>query len=149
MDAVFGEVELGSHTAGTAEWGAVLTAMATSLFEALDRHRNVAPMMLDRIRSGPNVLRIQERVLVLLLANGFSASEAVQTYATVGRFVLGFGVQTQIDGRSSQADVDAIAVLAEQYPATAMVARVGPITLADEFRFGLEMLLTGIAGVHR
>ena len=144
VDALFGEVELDSDLVLATTWDTALSAMATSLFGALERHQNVAPLMLERIRTATNVRRIQERVLALLLDAGFTPRNAFQIYATVGRFVLGFGVQTRIDGRVESLESNGPALSTETHPATAAVASIDPISLADEFQFGLRMIIVGI-----
>lgn len=144
VDGLFGEVHLAVDGAGEATWDVALQAMSTSLFDALQRHPNIAPLMLERIRTTPNVIQIRERVLALLLGSGFSPLGALQAYATVGRYVLGFGVQTRIDGRANGAPPEELLLPVDRFPASATTTSVGPITLAEEFRFGLTMVVIGL-----
>lgn len=143
VDQLFGEVELRSPSGADLTWAESLTAMATSMFETLERHGNIALLMLERIGTGPNVIRIREHVLDLLLRSGFSPVQALQAYATVGRYVLGVGAQTRIDG-SIAAESDRPVLSPAEYPATVTAATAGPITLAEEFRFGLALMIVGL-----
>lgn len=144
VDAVFGEVELGVTAARPTGWDAAVIAMATSLFDALERHRNIAPLMLERTRTASNAIRIREHVLRMLLEQGFGPKEAVLAYSTIGRFVLGFGVQARADDRAFGSMSDEYPLTAAEHPATTEVASSVTVTLAEEFQFGLKAIVLGI-----
>jgi len=147
VDAVFAAITLDEDLLATATWDQCVLHIAERLFAGMVRHRNVAPLMLEQVPAGPHALRLRERCLAVLLANGFDPERAVQTYATLARFVLGFGIQLRSESdrtssdpeRSGFATVDPV-----ELPATARVESVGRIPLAEEFEYGLLLMITGL-----
>ena len=73
-----------------------------SMFDALRRHRKVAPLLAEDVPIGPNALAARERMIAFLLANGFPPALAARSYATLARYVLGFAIQRT--GARSDAD---------------------------------------------
>jgi TetR/AcrR family transcriptional regulator, tetracycline repressor protein len=132
--AVFADIRLDEELLAAATWDQCIAHVAEMMFAAMVRHQNVAPLMVEQIPAGPHALRIRERCLTVLLANGFTPLNAVQTYATVARFVLGFAVQLRSE--SAQGGQQATPL------------SVGSIPLAEEFDYGLQLMITGLR-VHR
>lgn len=143
VDHVFGEVEFDVDELAMMGWRQACQAAAQGMFDALSRHRNVAPLLVERIPAGPNAMALRERCLAVLLDNGFPAKLAAHTYATVARYVLGFAIQlgTSGDDRSFQ---DFQNVDPASYSATAAVAEWLPVSLEDEFTFGLRLIVNGL-----
>lgn len=128
------------------EWEDACRAMATSMFESLQKHPNVTALLLARAPTGPNAMALRELALRVLLNAGFPAPVALRSYATLARFVLGFALQVAGERADDTALVDAVHTSGERgFPATAAVADV--VRPDDEFSFGLSLLLTGLA--HR
>jgi TetR/AcrR family transcriptional regulator, tetracycline repressor protein len=128
------------------EWEDACRAMATSMFESLRKHPNVTALLLARAPTGPNAVALRELALQMLLNAGFSPSVAVRSYATLARFVLGFALQLTGEQADDVTTAGASRGSAEHgLPGTATVAEVAP--LDEQFAFGLDLLLTGIA--HR
>jgi AcrR family transcriptional regulator len=144
VDRVFGAVELNAGTLSTMTWQDACKAAAHSMFDALRRHRNLAPLLAEEVPIGPNALVIRERMIALLLDNGFPPALAARSYATLARYILGFAIQptsTHDDAGLSQVfhDLDP-----GQFPATVKVADSLPVPLEDEFVFGLELIVDGL-----
>lgn len=146
IDHTFGGVPVQADELRSLGWADACRAMATWMFENLRNHPNVAPLLLAQAPTGPNAMALREVALQVLLDAGFSPPIAIRCYATLARFVLGFAIQ--LNGEESED-----AALAEAYrnsgenslAATAAVAHFGPVPLEDEFSFGLDLLLTGLA----
>jgi AcrR family transcriptional regulator len=127
-------------------WEEASRAMASWMFENLRRHPNVAPLLLTRATTGPHAMALREHALQVLLDAGFPPPVAVRCYATIARFVLGFAIQL-IGEEAGDAALAAASrdVGKDDFPATAAVAPFLPVPLDDEFNFGLDLLLTGLA----
>jgi hypothetical protein len=89
----------------------------------------------------------RERCLVILLDNGFAPAVAAHAYATLARYVLGFALQLPgaTDG-GGEAELSAAfhRLDPSRYPATVTVADELPVPLADEFAFGLRLIVAGL-----
>ncbi|NUR94165.1 MAG: TetR/AcrR family transcriptional regulator [Kribbellaceae bacterium] len=147
VDRIFGEIDVDPEQAAT--WQDACAALATAMFEVLRRHRNAAPLVGEHVPVGPNALLHRERALALLLAAGFSPALAARAYATLARHVLGFAMQlNQNAAAQRREDTDVSAQLhrlaPDKFPATVAVADALPVTLEDEFDFGLRLIITGL-----
>ncbi|HEY2057408.1 MAG TPA: TetR/AcrR family transcriptional regulator [Amycolatopsis sp.] len=136
--------------AATATWQERLVASATALFFTLKDHPKVAALFGDQVPLGPRALAGREAAIGILLAGGFSAAAAARAYAAIGHYVVGFAVQLRAGGMSDEAENQDIrefcgALDPERYPATVTAAPYLPISLPDEFRFGLQLIVDGLA----
>ncbi|TLH65888.1 TetR/AcrR family transcriptional regulator [Mycolicibacterium cosmeticum] len=147
VDAVLGEVSAEAPAWADTSWRHACEGAAHTLFTVFNRHPNVAPLLIDQIPSGPHAAAAREQIIGALLAGGFSPRDAAKTYTTLSRFVLGFAIQA----RGTHADDDPSAAAAtidpDTHPHTAAVAEHLPIPLAEEFAFGLSLLLDGLTGL--
>jgi AcrR family transcriptional regulator len=147
VDRVFASVDLDTEKLSTMTWQEACKAAAHSMFDALCRHRNVAPLLADDVPIGPNALVIRERMIAFLLDNGFPPALAARSYATLARYILGFAIQlTSIRG---DLDDNRLAKIFHdldpgQFPATVAVADSLPVPWEDEFAFGLELIIDGL-----
>ncbi|QLL07694.1 TetR/AcrR family transcriptional regulator [Mycobacterium vicinigordonae] len=144
VDRMLGEVTIDARQ----PWDRACIAFAHSMFDALSRHGNVASLLVGHVPMGANALAHREAVLSLLLENGFSGRTAARTYATLSRYVLGFAMQVR-GSASTERDEDELAAAfgrldPERYPATSAAAGALPVSLADEFDFGLRLLVSGL-----
>lgn len=142
VDAVYAELDLVDDGNG---WRSRTRGLARGMYEVLRRNPGVAPLMLQRTPNGPHAMRHRERSIALLQTEGFATGEAAVIYATLAHYVLGSTLQLiRSDNRSAQAfeAVDPVA-----YPATRAAAATGqlPVALEDEFAYGLELMLDGLA----
>jgi AcrR family transcriptional regulator len=147
VDRMLGEIDLDVERAAGLSWQQACTLFAQHTFEALSRHGNVASLLIGHVPMGPNALAHREKILSILLANGFSPLVAAHAYATVSRYVLGFAIQLAGSGTAPQD-----AQLAEafhqldpsRYPATVAVADDLPVPLEEEFAYGLRLIIAGL-----
>jgi AcrR family transcriptional regulator len=151
VDRMFGSVELNGDELLALGWERALRTVAHTMFDALARHRNAARLLVEQIPLGPNAMTLRERCVAVLLDSGFPPRVAAYAYATLARYVLGFAVQANGHGGEEQTD-DAAQTSAvfqsvdpDLFPATVTVAGVMPVPIEDEFSFGLELLLSGLA----
>lgn len=149
IDFIFGEVELDAAKLAAMSWQSACMTFAQNTFYALSRHGNIAPLLVEYTPVGPNALANRERCLAVLLSNGFSPAVAARTYATLARYVLGFALQLSgatADGGELDAELSAAfhRLDPSRFPATVTVADDLPVPLADEFAFGLRLIVAGL-----
>jgi len=149
VDHVFGEAELDSTTLAAMSWDEACRTVVRSMFGVLGRHPNVAPLLVEAVPTGPNALVLRERCIAVLLSNGFGPETAARAYALLARYVLGFAIQFTVDAER-QAEADRAATVFRdldpaKFPATLAVADSMPQPLQEEFDFGLELILDGLA----
>lgn len=151
VDLVFGEIEL--PVPGD-DWRAEMDRRAHSARDVLARHRWAIPLLESRTTPGPANLRHHDTVLATLLGAGFSAEMTAHAYALLDAYVYGFALQEAslpFEGPDSVGDVAGpiLELMATGgYPhlaemATSYYLRPG-YDFADEFRFGLDLVLDGI-----
>jgi AcrR family transcriptional regulator len=147
VDRVFGTVEIDPAKLSTVPWQEACKAGARAMFDALRRHPNVAPLLAEDVPIGPNAMAARERVIALLLDNGFPPALAARSYATLARNILGFAIQ--LTGPHLDLDDAGLARVFHdldpgQFPATVKVSDYLPVPLEDEFAFGLELIIDGL-----
>ncbi|RDH79794.1 TetR/AcrR family transcriptional regulator [Mycolicibacterium moriokaense] len=142
VDTVMGEVDVDTEELGDLPWQQACETLAHAMFDVLRRHPNVAPLMTDSVPVGPQMLTLRERALAHLLDSGFAPPLALRAWATLARYVLGFGAQ--ITAADAEAPAGWAAVDISDLPATMAVAEHFPISLDTEFAFGLELLISGL-----
>jgi AcrR family transcriptional regulator len=147
VDRVLGEVQLDAGELAGQSWQRSCESVAHGMFAALNRHPNVARLLLDQTPVGPNAMAIRETCLSMLLDGGFAPELAVRIYATLSRYVLGFGIQISGDPDSHAAhDAEAFhRVDPSDFPATLSLADALPVPLDVEFSFGLDLLIKGLS----
>lgn len=147
VDWVFGEVDFDT-TEGS--WQDMARSAAQAIFDTLYSHRGIAPLLIEQVPVGSNALALRERVLAVLLENNFSPAAASRAYAVIARYTLGFAAQLR-QPEAEESEAKRLSSLfhgldISQFPATIAVADVLPLqTLEEEFRFGLEMIIDGLA----
>lgn len=151
VDIVFSEME--TPTVG-GEWRSEISRRAHSARQVLRRHPWAVPLLESRTSPGPATLAHHDAVLGTLLAAGFSRELTAHGYALLDAYVYGFAIQEAslpFEGPDSVADVaDPIMALMATgaYPhmvdmATSYYLQPG-YDFADEFGFGLELVLDGL-----
>ena len=135
-------------------WQEACKASACAMFDVLRRHRNVAPLLAENVPIGPNAMAARERLIAVLLDNGFPPSLAARSYATLARYVLGFAIQ--LGGHRTAGNLDDTRLSRvfhdldpRLFPATVAVADSLPVPLDDEFEFGLDLIVDGLAALLR
>jgi AcrR family transcriptional regulator len=153
VDLVFAEVEL---PADRSNWRTVLRAQSISTRAALRRHPWAITLMESRMTPGPANLRTHEDTITVLLDAGCSAVMATHAYNLVDSYVLGFALQEVNFPFSNAEELAAMSeeilanLQADEYPNSARVARellTSGFDYADEFEFGLDLILDAIGPV--
>lgn len=151
VDSVIGEVDLEAEEIRGGGWKAGCRRIAMEYFAALKRHRGVAMALADRTPMGPNGARVRERWLALMLGDGFGIDLAVSSGAMMSSYVQGFAIQYAGDRVGAGLDDEQFPAALErldpdEFPATAaaLAKRALPVSLENEFAFGLELILDGL-----
>jgi TetR/AcrR family tetracycline transcriptional repressor len=150
VDRVFGEVEFSAEELAAKGWQRACESFARAIFEVLRHHPNVTPLLSEQEPIGPNAMAQRERLLAVLLDNGFTPQLAARSYATVARYVLSFAIQLtgrQFDDAKLAGHFDTLDPQA--FPATLTVADYLPVPLDEEFALGLKLIVDGLAKMHR
>ena len=151
VDLVFEEIDL--PTVG-GDWRAELRRRAHSARQVLRRHRWAIQLLESRTSPGPATLRHHDAVLGTLRAAGFSLEATAHAYAVLDAYVYGYAVQEAslpFEGPEGVNDVAGPIVelmAAGDFPhLTEMTAGyyLQPgYDFADEFDFGLDLILDGL-----
>jgi AcrR family transcriptional regulator len=151
VDLVFAEIDV--PVPGGA-WREQMRRRAESARAALRRHPWAVGLMDSRRTPGPATLAHHEAMIATLRAAGFSVAMTAHAFAVIDAFVYGFAVQeASLPFDASTAPEVAAEILAamppDAYPALRAFAlehvlRPG-YDFGDEFGFGLELVLDGIA----
>ena len=156
VDLVYGEIDV-PPIGG--DWRKAVRQRAVSTREALTRHRWANGHMESRKRPGPANLRVHNAMLGCLLEAGFSIPMAIHALSVQDAYIYGFALQEEtlgVEGAEELADaaeqqVQRFAALAAEYPylfevVGGYVAK-GGYDFADEFEFGLDLILDGLEGL--
>jgi AcrR family transcriptional regulator len=151
VDHVLGEIP--HHLPEMADkptWREQLVAVADALFQTLKEHPKVVPLFDSHVPVGPRGLAGREAAIGILLANGFPPQTAARAYTAVGRYVIGFAGQLRVDDTTGPAEDQDLGAFYRsldpaRYPATVTSAPFLPSSLDEEFRFGLQLIVDGLA----
>ncbi|HYI23682.1 MAG TPA: TetR/AcrR family transcriptional regulator C-terminal domain-containing protein [Candidatus Limnocylindrales bacterium] len=153
VDLVFSEIEL--PVAG-ADWRIEMRKRAVSVREVLSRHHWAVGVMESRRHPGPSNLRHHDAVIGCLLAGGFDMTMAAHAYSVLDSYTYGFA-QTQMNlpfGAGSQDVQETARRMLTPFPVDEYPNLVAFITdhatnpdydYGDEFQYGLDLILDGIA----
>src|ERR1051326_7423969 len=149
IDIVFSEIELPQDT----DWKSCMRRRAISAGDVLARHRWAIGLMESRTTPGGANLRHHDAVLRTLREAGFSVEMAAHAYSTLDSYIYGFALQQATLPFETNEQLHAVAeTMMQQFTAdypylteitTELVARPG-YSFADEFEFGLDLLLDGL-----
>jgi len=153
IDLVFAEIEL---PVPGGDWRPEMERRARSAREVLGRHRWAIGLLESRTTPGPANLRHHDTVIATLREAGFSAELTAHAYALLDGYVYGFALQEAalpFEGPESVGEVAGPIMelmSAGEYPhlvemATSYYLQPG-YDFADEFEFGLRLVLDGIEG---
>ncbi len=155
VDAVFAEIDL--PVVGR-DWRVELRGRCVSARAALARHPWAIGLLESRANPGPATLRHHDAVLGTLRAAGFSVPGAAHAFAAIDSYVYGFALQEAALPFEAPGDLEEVAAgIMEQMPVedyphlTEMIVehalRPG-YAFADEFPFGLDLVLDGLDRVR-
>jgi len=152
VDLVFAEIELPE---ANGDWRAEMTRRARSAVEVLRRHPWSIGLLESRTSPGAATLRHHDATIAALRAGGFSIVQTAHAYAVLDAYTYGFAVQLSslpFEGREGAAQVTGSimdAMAAGEFPHLAEFAEQHALQpgydFADEFEFGLELILDGLA----
>jgi TetR/AcrR family transcriptional regulator, tetracycline repressor protein len=154
VDRVYGEIEFADDALAGVSWQQACLAVAHNMFDALRRHRDIAPLLVQQVPIGPNAMAHREHAIAILLDNGFPPPLAARSYATLARYVLGFAIQLGDRSTAENLDDTELAGIFHDldpalFPATVASADSLPVALDDEFTFGLELIVNGLTQLRQ
>ncbi|MFE4962697.1 TetR/AcrR family transcriptional regulator [Streptomyces sp. NPDC056660] len=148
-DRILGEVRVPPEELEGLSWRDAVTVAAEAFYGTLCRHPNALSLLAAQVPVGPNALRGRERLISLFLSHGFPVGLAARAFTAIGHYVIGFAIQQHGPGapgedqgqlRDYYHSLDPTA-----YPATMAAAdELTSVPLHEEFRFGLDLLLSGL-----
>ena len=150
VDLVFSEIEL---PADRADWKSAMRKRAISAHKALLRHPWAPSLMQSRTKPGPATLRHHDSVLGSLRKAGFTLVMAAHAFSAIDGYVYGFALQQinlPLQSKEQVAEVgdNILRQLAGEYPyLTEMItehAMKPGYDYAEEFQFGLDLILDGL-----
>lgn len=151
INLVFGQIEVPQPEV---DWRTAMWRRAASARDVLGRHAWALGLMESRRNPGPATLRHHDAVIGSLRAAGLTIAMAAHAYSLLDSYIYGFVLQEQnlpFDTSDELEDVAAgiVDVMpADTYPhLTEMIvdhALQPGYAYADEFAFGLEVILDGL-----
>ncbi len=151
VDLVFGEIDLPSPAG---EWRPEIAKRAHSARRVLGRHRWSIGLLESRTSPGAATLTHHDANIATLRAGGFTVAQTAHAYALIDSYVYGFALQEAslpFEGPDSAAQVaePMMALMATgAYPHLVELAVEHALLpgydFADEFDFGLELILDGL-----
>jgi AcrR family transcriptional regulator len=151
VDVVFSEIDLPSSGV---HWKQAMRQRAFSAREALARHPWAIGLTESRMKPGPANLRHHDSVLGCLREEGFSIEMALHAYSALDSYIYGFALQERsLPFETPDQVAEVSEMMLAQFPAgdypnltEAMVEHVGKpgYDYADEFEFGLDLILDGL-----
>ena len=150
VDRVLGEVKIDTTRMRVMDWSQAWIYAATALYQILQVHPGIVPLLASQVPVGPNALVHREKAIAFLLANGFSAQLAARGYSASMHYVIGFASQLPTPSLSPTSDTelrDFYKKLNQKiFPAMTSVAEYLPmISNDDEFHFGLSLIVEGLS----
>lgn len=156
VDRVHAEIEVPSGKRG---WRSAMRQRAISARAALSRHPWASVLMESRTNPGPASLRHHDAVIGCLRRAGFSIELAAHAYSLLDTYIYGFAQQqTSLPFETGGQAADVAADILQQMPideypylaemATQHIMKPG-YDYADEFEFGLSLILDGLERARR
>ena len=155
IDLVFGEIGLPPRGG---DWKTAMRQRAISAREVLARHPWAIGLMESRSTPGPATLQHHDAVIGCLRAAGFSIAMAAHAYSVLDSYIYGFALQqASLPFKTSNEAVEVADSIRRQFPADAY-PHLTELTVqhvlqpgydyADEFEFGLDLILDGLERVR-
>lgn len=150
-DAVFGEIELPSHSD---DWKTAIRKRSISFREVLTRHPWATTVRDSGTNPGASTLRHHDRVIGTFRNGGFSVAMAAHAFSAVDSYIYGFAMQEKSLPFSTPEETAAMAeiMLAQlpksEYPYLAELTADHVLKpgyfYGDEFLVGLDLILDGL-----
>ena len=151
IDLLFGEIELplGGHN-----WKSAMRQRAVSMRAAMTRHGWAIGLMESRRTPGPATLRHHDAVIGCLRDAGFPIALAAHAFSALDSYIYGFALQERSLAFGTPEQTSELArVFLLQFP-TKEYPRLAELTMehvlqpgcdyADEYEFGLDLILDGL-----
>jgi AcrR family transcriptional regulator len=155
VDLVFGEIDL--PTIG-ADWKAAMRQRAISVRDALLRHRWAIGLMESRTNPGPANLRHHDAVIGCLRAAGFDMAATATAYSLLDSYIYGFALtKMNLPFEDTSDIVEMSESMLAPFPPGEYQNLADFITehamkpgydYADEFEYGLDVILDGLERVR-
>jgi AcrR family transcriptional regulator len=152
VDLVFSEMELPRPEG---DWRAEITKRAHSARRVLRQHAWAIGLLESRTSPGPATLTYHDATIATFRAGGFTVAQTAHAYALLDSYVYGFALQEAslpFEGPDSAAEVaePMMALMSEgAFPHLVELAVEHALQpgydFGDEFDFGLELVLDGLA----
>ena len=152
IDLVFSEIELPTSRQ---PWPAAMRRRAISARQALLRHPWAIGLMESRARPGHATLRHHDAVLGNLRGAGFSVEQAAHAYSLLDSYTYGFTMnELSLPFGSPEQASEVVGDIfrrmpVEEFPHLAEMATERAMKpgydYGDEFEYGLELILDGLA----
>jgi AcrR family transcriptional regulator len=156
VDVVFEEIELPDPDG---DWVEEMRRRAHSVRDRLRQHSWAIGLLESRTSPGPATLRHHDLVLATLRRAGFSPEQTAHAYALIDSYVYGFALQEAAlpfegpDTVGSVAEPIMALMATGAYPTMVEMAQTYYLRpgydFADEFEFGLELILNALEQRHR
>ncbi len=156
IDLVFGEIDLPSSGG---DWRTDMRRRAISVREVLARHRWAIGLMESRIHPGPANLRHHDAVIGNLRAAGFDMAMVAHAYSVLDGYIYGFALTKMSLPSERGVPVAEIAeTMLQPFPVNEYPNLEAFVTehamkpgydYGDEFEYGLDLILDGLARVWR
>ena len=151
IDVIFGEIGLPLRGI---DWKTAMRLRAITAREVLARHPWAIGMMESRSSPGPATLRHHDAVIGCLREAGFSIAMTAHAYSALDSYIYGFALQqTRLPFRTTEEAAAMAEVFLRQFPARDF-PHLAELTIdhvlqpgydyADEFTFGLDLILDGL-----
>jgi AcrR family transcriptional regulator len=155
VDLVFAEI---GPPPRAADWKAAMRQRAMSAREVLARHPWAISLMESRRTPGPATLGHHDAVIGCLREAGFSIAMAAHAYSLLDSYIYGFALeQASLPFKTVEETVEVAESIFQQFPADAY-PHLAELTIqhvlrpgynhADEFEFGLDLILDGLERVR-
>ncbi len=150
VDSVHAEIEVPKVNDA---WKTAMHQRAVSAVKAVSNHRWAAPLMESRQNPGPASMQLIDATVACLRAAGFSVDMVAHVLSLVDAYTFGFAEQlrpTETVEQSAQMGLDIMEHFPfDMYPHVGEliaqhVVKAGYRTM-DEFNYGLDLILDGIA----
>ena len=155
LDLVISEIAVPSDRA---DWKSAMRLRAISARKALLRHPWASSLMQSRTNPGLATLRHHDSVIGTLREAGFTIEMAAHAFSVIDSYIYGFAQQQQnltynTSPEAAQVAESILQQIPAEYPHLAELitehAMKPGYDYADEFEFGLDLILNGLEEIQR
>jgi AcrR family transcriptional regulator len=150
-DRVFAEIEVPD---GSTDWRTAMRERAISVRDVLSRHPWATPLMQSRTSPGPATMRHHDTVIGILRGAGFPVALAAHAFSALDSYIYGFALQQRsLPFETGEEAAELAEAILARFPADEF-PHLAELTVqhvlqpgydyADEFQFGLDLILDGL-----